>query len=638
MSLNVPALRAMLDGEHAAVRDQVREVLETPEFAPIAEIGRDEYRQRVFEQLRGLAEAGHTARAYPTKYGGEGDVGGSIAGFETFAFGDLSLLVKLGVQFGLWGGAVLHLGTAKHHEAYLADTPTLALPGCFAMTETGHGSNVQDLRTTATYDDDAHEFVIHTPDEDARKDYIGNAAVHGRIAAVFAQLVVTGEKRGVHCLVVPIRDEDGSPLPGVTISDDGVKLGLNGVDNGRISFDNVRVPRDALLDRYAQVNEAGVYFSPIENANKRFFTMLGTLIQGRVSVGGAGISVAKVALTVAIRRSLTRRQFGPPDGDEEVTLWHYRTQQRRLMPLLATTYALHFAQEETLAETHRAFSADDYPDKERRQLETRAAALKATATWHARDTVQECREACGGWGYLAESRFAALKADSDVFTTFEGDNLVLRQLVAKNLLTDFQHELGDLNPIGMAGFIAEQVVDRIVERTALGELMGRLADDILPGRAADPDLLDRELQLELFRWREEHLRGSAARRIRGGIDQGYDPFEVLIYCQDHVVDCARVHTERIVLEAFDNAVQRCEDPANKEVLNNLCSLYALWHVERDRGWFQEHGRLSSTRSKAVLKTVNHLLDDLRDHAEGLVEAFGVPEQQLKSVAAVGSTA
>jgi acyl-CoA oxidase len=630
VSVNVKALRTMLDGEHAEVRNQVREVLERPDFAPVLELPIDEYREKVLEQLRGLAEAGYTTRAYPEQYGGMGDVGGSIAGFETFAFGDLSLLVKLGVQFGLWGGAILHLGTEKDHEAYLSDTATLKLPGCFAMTETGHGSNVQHIGTTATYDHDAGEFVVHTPDESATKDYIGNAAEHGLMAAVFAQLIVGGEERGVHCLVVPIRDASGEPMPGVTITDDGPKIGLNGVDNGRLSFDQVRIPRDALLDRYAQVNAAGTYFSPIENPNKRFFTMLGTLIQGRVCVGGAGISVAKVALTIAVRRSYERRQFGPPDG-EEVAIWRYRTQQRRLMPLIATTYALHFAQEETVAETHKAFTmSESYPEKERRQLETRAAALKATSTWHGRDAVQEGREACGGWGYLATSRFAALRADSDVFTTFEGDNLVLRQLVAKNLLTDFQHELGDLNPIGMAGFIAEQVVDRIVERTALGELVGRLADDLMPGRTTDPDLMDRELQLELFRWREEHLRGAAARRMKGGIDADYDPFEVLIYCQDHVVECARVHTERFVLESFAAAVERCPDPATKEVLDKLCSFYALWHLERDRGWFQEHGKLSSTRSKAVLKTVNHLLDDLRDDALDLVEAFGVPDLQLSA--------
>src|SRR5215207_8449524 len=268
-------LRALLDGPDADIRDTVREWLSRPANAPVADLPRERHRAQVLAWARELAEAGGTAIGYPVEYGGEGEVGKSIAAFETLAFGDLSLLVKCGVQFGLFGGAVLHLGTTKHHERYLSAITSLELPGCFAMTETGHGSNVQALGTTATYDPAADEFVIHTPDADARKDYIGNAARDGRMAVVFAQLIVGAEPRGVHALLVPIRDERGSVLPKIAIEDCGAKLGLDGVDNGRIAFDQVRVSRDALLDRYAQVRDDGSYFSPIENPTKRFFVMLG---------------------------------------------------------------------------------------------------------------------------------------------------------------------------------------------------------------------------------------------------------------------------------------------------------------------------------------------------------------------------
>ena len=127
--------------------------------------------------------------------------------------------------------------------------------------------------------------------------------------------------------------------------------------------------------------------------------MLGTLIQGRVAVCGASISATKVALAIAVRHAESRRQFGPPGGDE-VVLMDYRTHQRRLLPALAKAYALHFAQEELVARLHRVFTADDDADRERRELETLAAGLKAVATWHATATIQECREACGGMGYL----------------------------------------------------------------------------------------------------------------------------------------------------------------------------------------------------------------------------------------------
>jgi acyl-CoA oxidase len=623
-------LRTIHDGEHAEIRDRVRWWLGMPGNEPVHDLPREEYRERVLGWARELASEGDPAMGFPEAYGGQDAVARSIAAFETLAFGDLSLLVKCGVQFGLFGGAVLHLGTERHHERYLRDIVTVDLPGCFAMTETGHGSNVQALGTTATYEPETREFVVHTPEPEAQKDYIGNAARDGRLAAVFAQLIVGGENRGVHALLVPLRDEGGAVLPGIEIEDCGPKLGLDGVDNGRIRFDHVRVPREALLDRYAEVSEDGVYTSPIENPTRRFFTMLGTLVQGRVSVCGAGIGASKVALTMAVRHGLERRQFGPPGGDEEAVLLDYRVHQRRLLPALATTYALHFAQDRLRRELHEVFTAEDPPDRARRELETLAAGVKAVATWHATATIQECREACGGAGYLRANRFAALKADSDVFTTFEGDNTVLLQLAAKNLLTDYRDQFGELDPLGTATFMAAQVASQVAERTALRELLERLGDGLLPGRDDERDLLDHAVQLELFKWRHEHVLAGVARRLKRGIDSGGDPFAVLVGCQDHVVTTARSWADLVVLEAFVAAVEDCADPAARELLGKLCSLHALSTIERERGWYQEHGRLSSPRSKAVIKAVNSLCAELRPHAGTLVEAFGVPESCLGS--------
>ena len=630
------ALRRLLDGRHREVREHTRAILARPEFAkPSEPMPTDEYRARVTEWTATLAETGGPALLFPEEFGGLGDVGAAIASFETLALSDLSMLVKCGVQFGLFGGAVHHLGTRSHHQRYLPAIATFELPGAFAMSETGHGSNVQRVETTATYDREAGELVISTPGEQARKDYIGNAARDGRMAAVFCQLVVGGVGRGVHCVLVPLREKDGSLATGVRIEDCGEKLGLNGVDNGRIWFEDVRVPRENLLDRYAQITPVGEYTSPIENENRRFFTMLGTLIQGRISVGGASISASKAALTIAVRYGLERRQFGPPDSDVEVALLDYRVHQRRLLPPLARTYALHFAQQEVVAKLEAIFAADDGRPEQgeaeqqaRRELETDAAGLKALATWHATETIQACREACGGAGYLSENRFGELKADTDVFTTFEGDNTILLQLVAKSLLTGYRDEFGELNPIETAAFVAGQVWETVVERTAAREIIQRLTDDLVPGREREEDLFDREYHLGLFRWREEHILSAAARRLKRGVDDGADPFEVFNDSQDHVLAAARAHTEREILEAFASATERCPDASLNRVLSRLCDLHALTEIERDRAWFQEHGRISSTRAKAIIRAVNELCGELRPHADALVDAFGIPDELL----------
>ncbi|GAA0579355.1 acyl-CoA oxidase [Kribbella sandramycini] len=625
--MSASGIRDYLDGPHKQARDVVRAGLaanaELFEFA--VRQPRAEYRESVLEMLRAITAEGHPARGFPKEYGGGGDLGGFIAGFETLAFGDLSLMVKAGVQFGLFAGAILHLGTERHHEEYLADAISGRLLGCFAMTETGHGSNVQALGTTATYDVATGEFVVHTPDAAARKDYIGNAAQHGRLAAVFAQLVVGGERHGVHCLLVPIRDESGEALPGVTLSDCGPKLGLNGVDNGRIVFDQVRVPRSALLDRYAQVDAEGNYFSAIENPDRRFFTMLGTLVQGRVSVGGAAINASKVALAIAIKYGAERRQFGAPGSAEETVLLDYRMHQRRLLPLLARTYAMHFAQGALVDEFVRV-SADRSSEHDQRALEAQAAGTKALGTWHATETIQMCREACGGAGYLAENRLATLKADTDVFTTFEGDNTVLLQLVAKGLLTDYRESFGKLDPLGTARFIAAQAVEVAVEKAALRPLIERLRDAV-PNRndAADPDagLRDDAYHSGLLRFREQHMLSGVARRLKAGIDAGDDAFDVFNRCQDHVIAAGRAHVDRVVLEAFQAAVESAPEEI-QQVLKDVYDLHALATIEGERAWYLEHGRLSPGRSKAITALVNELCAVVRPVAVELVDAFGVP--------------
>ena len=641
MTLDVPALTALLDGKYADVRQMVRDNL--AEHASILsdaeELSVRDFRERVLEVVRMMAGTGQTGFGFPKEYGGGEDIGASVAAFETLALGDLSVVTKVGVQFGLFGGAILQLGTKHHHDAYLEDLISGRLLGCFAMTETGHGSNVQALGTTATYDPETTEFVVDTPDDRARKDYIGNAALHAEVAVVFAQLVVAGETHGVHALVVPLRDGDGNVLPGIRIEDCGRKIGLNGVDNGRIWFDGVRVPRTSLLDRYAVVTDDGRYSSDIENPDRRFFTMLGTLVQGRVCVGGAGINAAKVAITIAVKYGLQRRQFGSPGSGTEELLLDYGMHQRRLFPLLARTYALHFAQERVAHDLHRVFNrfgeveaADDEHD--RRALEARAAGTKALGTWHASRTIQECREACGGAGYLSVNRFDALRADTDVFTTFEGDNTILLQLVAKGLLTDYKDSFEDMDQIGMVRFVAGLAVETVLERTNARSILERLRDAV-PGRADGADDVDAGLQdpawhLEMLTWREEHQLAAVARRLKRGIDSGKDPAEVFSLCQDHVISAAWAHVERIVLEAFLEKLASVEESANKDALNLLCDLYALSCIETDRGWFLEHGRLSNARSKAVTRRVNELCRQVRPIAGDLVDALAVPKEMLRA--------
>jgi acyl-CoA oxidase len=634
-SVDPKKIQEILDGRWAHVRLDARENLDDPDFLPAYGESVAEARERVTRAAKKLAESGRVRLAFPKKYGGEADAGGSTTAVEMLAFGDLSLMVKAGVQWGLFGGAVQLLGTQRHHDAYLPQIMSFELPGSFAMTETGHGSDVQQLRTTCTYDPATQTFDLHTPHQAARKDYIGNAAKDAKAAVVFAQLITGGpdqpfESRGVHAWFVPLRDDDGTPCPGVVIEDDGAKAGLNGVDNGRLTFDHVKLPREALLDRFGQVHEDGTYYSSIENETRRFFTMLGTLVRGRVSVGGAAASATKLALDIAVRYGDVRRQFAAPGADREIVVNDYLVHMRKLLPALAHTYALHFAQDELTSTMHDLQTAvhehgEEIDEAAQRELESRAAGLKVAQTWHATRTIQMCREACGGAGYLQENRLPHLKADTDVFSTFEGDNTVLLQLVAKGLLTGYRDAFGSLDGWGKVGFIADMVRETVLERTAARGLIARLIDAV-PGRDDDVPLLDRGWQLKMFEFREKHTLESAIRRLRkNAATDGMAPFDMFNDVQDHVLATAQAHIDRVVLEAFVAGVDRATDPDAEQLLDAVCDLYALTVIEANKGWFMEHGQLTSTRGKAVTATVNALLKQLRPHVVTLVDAFAIPD-------------
>ena len=620
-------LRNALDGRWRDVKNRMRatmtEDLFRPHYTPNTVIART----KVAEQMRIMAAFGAAADSFRKEHGGTGDVGAAITMIEMLAMSDLSLMVKAGVQWGLFGGAVENLGTERHHEAYVKQIISLELRGCFAMTETRHGSDVQSLETTATYDPETEEFIIDSPTPTARKDYIGGAAETATMASVFAQLITTEDGKpvnhGVHCILVPIRDADGNDLPGVTTSDCDYKGGLPGVDNGRIVFDHVRVPRVNLLNKYGDVAPDGTYSSPIENPNRRFFTMLGTLVRGRITVGGSAGAAACVALDIATRYALQRRQFSAPDEDTEVLIMDYLVHQRRLFPLIARSYALQFAQNELVGKCHDVQSADAPDADEQRELEARAAGLKAANTWHASRAIQEAREACGGAGYMAENRLIALRGDTDVFTTFEGDNHVLTQLVAKELLTAYADDIRSMSPVEWVRFAANTVGERVRKRTAAEAIMQTIID-ARQDSEEEGSLFNRGTQVTMFEEREDYLLSSVARRLQGKSKE-MSEFDAFNAVQDHVLHAASAHIDRIVLEAFVAGIDACPDEEARELLGIVCDLYALSVIEDDKAWYIEHRYLSTERAKAVTRGINDRCRALRPHAETLVDGFGIPE-------------
>ena len=635
LQLDTAALGKELLGRWAEVRLRARAVCERPEMWKIEGQPIAEHRERVLEQLSHLVDGGGVLLSFPESVGGKANPGGNIANFEQLVLVDPSLQIKSGVQWGLFGAAVMHLGTEKHHLKFLPGIMSLETPGCFAMTETGHGSDVASIATTATYDETSGDFVLHTPHRGAWKDYIGNAALHGKAAVVFAQLIVGGENHGVHALYVPLRDENGF-LPGIGGEDDGPKGGLNGIDNGRLHFTNVRVPRENLLDRYGSVDENGVYSSPIESRGRRFFTILGTLVQGRVSLVGAVSVASQLAMSIAVKYAVVRRQFPVPGTNSEQVLLDYQQHQRRLLPRLANAYAMTFAQDELLNIFHDVFSGARDTEEERQDLETLAAALKPYASWSTLDIVQAAREACGGQGYLAENRLSTLHGDLDVYVTFEGDNTVLLQLVAKRLLGDYAQQFKGADFGTMAGYLADQVGDAAFNRSGLRRLAQNVADFGSTARSIGY-VRSTASQRQLLTDRVHSMVAEVADHLKHS--SKLPPEEATALMNKHqsaLIDAAWAHAELVVWEAFTHAVDRLDEGPNKQVMRWLRDLHGFTLIEKHRDWYLMKGRLSAHRAEAITDYINHrLLPRLRPHALDLVDSFGLTEDLIRAPIAVG---
>ncbi|MBV8142275.1 MAG: acyl-CoA dehydrogenase family protein [Verrucomicrobia bacterium] len=605
-------LQLLLDGVHVEIRNSVKQLMTQPEFRYYYGNDIALYRKKVLGWMKRIAETGIGRIVLPRSVGGEEDLPRFIAAFETLAFHDLNLIIKLGVQLGLFAGSIQRLGTEYHHQKYLPDAASGTLMGCFGMTEIGHGSNVQGLETTAVYHRPSDSFIIHSPGYTAGKNYIGNAADDGRLAVVFAQLEVNGKRHGVHAFLVPIRSENGDPLPGVTIEDNGLKMGLNGVDNGRIWFDQVKVPRAEMLNRFAEVTAEGQYQSEIQGQAERFFTMIGTLVSGRISIAATANSAAKSALTIATRYAARRRQFGSPKAIQESLLLDYPAHQRKLCPLIAKVFALDFALKHLIDLNETVHSGNSRP------LETLAAGLKAVITWNTTQTIQICREACGGEGYLAVNRIGALKADTDIYTTFEGDNTVLMQLVAKNLLSELKDEIKGMRPAQRVRFFLDQRLGAIARRNP------RFTFDIRQSHLRDP-----EFQVAMFRLRESTALFAAGRAFHRLICKNQlDHYAAFAHMQRELLDLAHAHIERTVLERFALLIRTMQPSPLKLVLKRLCDLFALSQMELNKGWYLEHGALSGLKSKAITKQVDKLCREVRPEAVQLVDSFGIPDACL----------
>ncbi|KAF7102501.1 hypothetical protein CFC21_103628 [Triticum aestivum] len=610
-------LRALLDGHHLRERDWAYGAMEeSPLFCPRRaggkvfvspdyNEGKEGQREATMRRIGYLTRRG-VFRGWLTEPGPDAELR-KLALLECLGVYDHSLAIKVGVHFFLWGGAVKFLGTKRHHDKWLLDTENYVIKGCFAMTELGHGSNVRGIETVATYDSKTGEFVINTPCESAQKYWIGGAANHATHTIVFAQLHINGRNEGVHAFIAQIRDQDENVLPNIHIADCGHKIGLNGVDNGRIWFNNIRVPRENLLNLVADVLPDGKYVSMIDNPDQRFAAFLSPLTLGRVNIAVNAVYISKVGLAIAVRYALSRRAFSiTPDGPEMLLL-DYPSHQRRLLPLLAKvcmmSSASNFMKNMYVKRTPEISKA----------IHVYSSALKATLTWQNMTTLQ-CREACGGQGLKTENRVGIFKAEFDVQSTFEGDNNVLLQQVSKALYAEF---------------LTTQRKKKSFKGLGLEHLNGPCP--VIPHSLTSDILRSSKFQMDLFCLRERDLLKQFAEEVARHLAQGESREKALMLSYQIAEDLARAFTERTILQIFLEDEMNAPAGSLKDVLGLLRSMYVMVCIDESAS-FLRYGYLSRNNVTTVRKEVMILCSELRPHALAIVGSFGIPDAFLSPLA------
>ncbi|XP_022751054.1 acyl-coenzyme A oxidase, peroxisomal-like isoform X2 [Durio zibethinus] len=621
------SLSSYMRGKYRESQEKVLEFFKSrPYLQTPIEISMNEHRELCMRQLMALVRE---AKIKPFRYIVE-DPAKYFAIAEAVGNIDISLGIKLGVHCSLWGGSVLNLGTKKHRDKYFDGIDNLDYLGCFAMTELHHGSNVQGLQTIATFDRITDEFIIDTPNDGAIKWWIGNAAVHGKFATVFAKLILTthdskgDSDMGVHGFIVPIRDlKTHQTLPGIEIHDCGHKIGLNGVDNGALRFCSVRIPRDNLLNRFGDVSRDGKYTSSLPTINKRFAAMLGELVGGRVGLASSSVGFLKIAVTIAVRYSLLRQQFGPPK-QPEVSILDYQSHQHKLMPMLASTYAFHFATRDLvdkyseIKKTHNEQLVGD--------VHALSAGLKSYVTSYTAKSLSTCREACGGHGYAAVNRLGSLRNDHDIFQTFEGDNTVLLQQVAGDLLKQYKDKFQG-GPLSVTWNYLRESMNTYLSQPNPVTARWESADH----------LRDPKFQLDAFRYRTSRLLQSAVARLRKH-SKTHGSFGAWNRCLNHLLTLAESFIESVILAKFIEAVQNCPDASSRAALKLVCDLYALDRIWNDIGTYRNVDYVAPNKAKAIHKLTEYLSFQVRNIAGELVDAFDLPPYVTRAPLAMKSEA
>ncbi|KAM9362887.1 peroxisomal acyl-coenzyme A oxidase 1 [Symphorus nematophorus] len=521
----------------------------------------------------------------------------------------------LDLHLGMFLPTLLNQATPEQMDRFFMPAWNLQIIGTYAQTEMGHGTHLRGLETTATYDPATQEFVLNSPTVSSIKWWPGGLGKTSNHAIVLAQLHTQGNCHGLHAFIVPIRDMSTHlPLPGVVVGDIGPKFGFDEVDNGFLKLENVRIPRENMLMKYAKVEPDGTYMKP-PSAKLTYGTMV--FIRSMI-VGESARALAK-ACTIAIRYSTVRRQSEIRPGEPEPQILDYQTQQYKLFPLLAMAYAFTFVGQ-YMKRTYHRISGDIHEGdfSELPELHALSAGLKAFTTWEANAAIEVCRMSCGGHGYSRSSALPDIYVNFTPTCTYEGENTVMMLQTARYLVKSYRQAKAGQRLSGIVSYLNEAEHRRVHSQP-------------VAGRPTVVDINDLASLVEVYKLRAAILVELAAKNIQQELQRRKSQEDAWNNSAIDLVRASDAHCHYVVVKLFAGKLEEIGDTAIHSVVSTLALLYALHGITRNSGDFLQAGLLSVPQVLQVSARIKELLSQLRPNAVALVDSFDHHDKILNSV-------